>query len=202
MKIPSLQQAEALLEEAKVLNPGIWIEHSIYVAKAAKLISQHCPNMDETVSYILGLLHDIGRRAGATGMRHVIDGYEFLKKKGFEDAARICMTHTFSYKDIQAIYGEWNCSAEELTTIKNYIDEVNYDDYDLLIQLCDSLVLSFGFCLLEKRFVETALKSGTNDFTVYKWKSVIELKNYFESKIGCSIYGLLPNIIENTFGEL
>jgi hypothetical protein len=202
LKIPNLQQAEALLEEAKILNPGLWINHSIYVAKAAKLISERCPDMDDTVAYILGLLHDIGRRTGEMGMRHVIEGYVFLMEKGFEDAARICMTHTFSYKDIQAIYGEWNCSAEELTIIDNYLNEVDYDDYDLLIQLCDSLVLPFGFSILEKRFVETALKYGTNNFTVSKWKAVIEVKKYFEGKIGCSIYGLLPNIMKNTFEEL
>jgi hypothetical protein len=201
LKIPSLQQTEALLEEAKVLNPGIWINHSIYVAKAAKLISERCPDMDETVAYILGLLHDIGRRSGEPGMRHVLDGYLFLLEKGFADAARICMTHTFAYQDIRAIYGEWNCSDDELTIIDNYLNKVHYDDYDLLIQLCDSLALPFGFSLLEKRFVETALKYGTNNFTVRKWKSVIELKNYFEGRIGCSIYGLLPKIIENTFGE-
>jgi len=200
LKIPDLQQAEELLEEAKALNPGVWINHSIYVAKAARLISERCPDMDETVAYILGLLHDIGRRTGATGMRHVIDGYLFLMEKGFADAARICMTHTFSFKDIQAIYGKWNCSAEELIIIQDYIKKVTYDDYDLLIQLCDSLALPVGFCLLEKRFVDTALKYGTNNLTVAKWKSVLELKDYFERKIGCSIYGILPNIIESTFG--
>ncbi|MDR3599854.1 MAG: HD domain-containing protein [Desulfosporosinus sp.] len=200
-QIPNLQQAKALLDEAQALNPGIWVNHSIYVAKAARLISARCPSMDETVAYILGLLHDIGRRTGS-GMRHVLDGYLFLMEQGFEDAARICMTHTFSYKDIQAIYGEWNCSAEELRMIKNYLNEVHYDDYDLLIQLCDSLVLPSGYSILEKRFVETVLKSGTNHLTVSKWKSVIALKDYFENKIGCSIYGLLPNIVENTFGEL
>lgn len=199
-QIPNLWEAEALLEEAKALNPGKWINHSIYVARAAKLIAERCPDLDETTAYILGLLHDVGRRNGETGMRHVIDGYIFLRDKGFEDAARICMTHTFSYKNIQAIYGKWNCSAEELIAIENYLNQVNYNDYDLLIQLCDSLVLPSGFSTLEKRFVETALRNGTNNMTVSKWKSVLELKKYFERKIGCSIYRLLPDIVENTLG--
>lgn len=202
LNIPNLDQAEAFLEEATALNPGIWIRHSLYVARAAKLIAERCPDLDETAAYIIGLLHDIGRRTGAAGMRHVIDGYLFLLEKGYEDAARICMTHTFSCKDVQAIYGEWDCSDEELIIVKNYLDKVKYNDYDLLIQLCDSLVLPSGFTLLEKRFVETALKSGINHLTTAKWKSVLELKAYFERKTGTSIYRLLPDLVKNTFGEV
>ena len=33
----------------------------------------------------MGLLHDIGRREGVTGMRHTLDGYRYLLEQGFDD---------------------------------------------------------------------------------------------------------------------
>ena len=188
-----------MLKLPESLNPGLWIRHSRYVAEAAKILAAHCPGMDENASYILGLLHDIGRRTKAAGMRHVLDGYNFLLAKGYPDAARICLTHTFAYKNLRAIYGEWDCSAAELAVLENYLLTFSYDDYDLLIQLCDSLVLPSGFTLLEKRFVETAIKLGTNELTVLKWQSVLSVKGYFNKKLGCSVYDFLPEVIENTF---
>ena len=94
---------------------------------------------------MLGLLHDIGRRAGVTGMRHVLDGYRFLTAVGCEDAARISMTHSFPNRDVREIFGEWDCTPEELAFIEDYLAQVAYDDYDRLIQLCDSLAMAIGF---------------------------------------------------------
>ena len=75
-----------------------------------------------------------------------------------------------------------------------------YDDYDRLVQLCDSLALPSGFCLLEKRFVDVALRYGTPPVIVDRWKKILEIKDMFEKKINCSIYKLLPGVVENTFG--
>jgi len=63
----------------------------------------------------------------------------------------------------------------------------------------DALALPSGFCLLEKRMVDVALRYGTTDYTVSKWKQIFKIKKDFESKIGCSIYSLLPGIVKNTF---
>ena len=46
--------------------------------------------------------------------------------------------------------------------------------------------------------IDVALRYGINDLIIDKWKSTMELKQYFESKIGKSIYTLLPGVIENT----
>jgi hypothetical protein len=194
-----IKEAEEILKEAEKLNPGPWIEHSKNVAWAARLIADKNTNLSSEKAYILGLLHDIGRRKHISGMEHVLYGYNFMKEKGYEEAARICMTHTFPYKDVHAIYGNWDYKKEEAETVEKYIKEIEYDDYDLLIQLCDSLSVPDGFTLIEKRFVKTALKSGINSLILYKWRTVIDIKKYFEREIGCSVYKLLPNVIENTF---
>ncbi|MDF2523178.1 MAG: metal dependent phosphohydrolase [Clostridiales bacterium] len=199
MKIPTMQQAKAFIEEAEKFNPGKWIDHSIHVAEAAQRIAGEHPDLDQETAYILGLLHDIGRRKGVMQMRHSVEGYKFLIELGFEDAARICLTHSFPYKDIHAICGKWDCTDEDITLIQSYIDATEYDGYDKLVQLCDVLALPTGFCLMEKRFVDVALRYGTSNYTILKWKAFFEIKKELEAQIGRSVYSVLPGIIENTF---
>ena len=55
----------------------------------------------------------------------------------------------------------------------------------------DSLALPDGFCLLETRFVDVALRYGVNQYTVEKWKTIFEIKEYFEDIMGKSIYEVL-----------
>jgi len=61
-------------------------------------------------------------------------------------------------QDINSSIGKWDVTKEEYETVKNIISSVVYDDYDLLVQLCDALALPTDFCLLEKRFVDVACK--------------------------------------------
>ena len=183
------QYAEKLISEAKELNNGAWINHSYNVAHLAEKIASKA-NMDSEKAYIIGLLHDIGRRNGTMQARHSLEGFNYLTDIGFEDGARICMTHTFQYKNIDAIYDSWDCSADEKQFIKNYIDTVTYDDYDRLIQLCDALSLANGYCYAEKKMVNSILKFGFKDTTANKWKSILELKDYFDTQICGDVYSL------------
>lgn len=82
--------------------------------------------------------------------------------------------------------------------MRDFIKTAEYDDYDRLVQLCDALALPSGFCILEKRFVDVAIRYGIHPATIDRWKKTLEIKTYFEDKIGCSIYSLLPNVIENS----
>jgi hypothetical protein len=200
MRIPDRHQAELWLQEAGVLNPGPWIAHSRHVAEAAHHIAAHLSSLDSEAAYILGLLHDIGRRAGVTGMRHVLDGYTFLAAAGCEDAARISLTHCFQNRDGREIFGEWDCTPEELTFLEDYLARVEYDDYDRLIQLCDSLANASGFCLMEKRMLDVGLRYGIHEYALRKWRMTFDIKTDFEQRMGCSVYSLLPGIVENTFG--
>ena len=200
MSIPSLPVAARLMAEAEQLNPGPWVQHSLNVAKAAELIAAHLPGLEPSAAYILGYLHDIGRRQGVTGMRHVLDGYLYLRDLGFEDAARICMTHSFPVKHIRAGSAEWDCSEQEQNQVQQYLDSVEYTDYDRLLQLCDCLAQPGGFCLIEKRLVDVVLRYGVNEFTIPKWKAFTQIQRQFEQVIGRSIYTLLPGVVENTFG--
>lgn len=155
------KRAELELERAGKLNPGKWTDHSRYTAQACENIAARCDGMSPDAAYCYGLMHDIGRYAGVTSERHLIDGYRF------------CMEHF----------------------VKNAV----YDDYDRLVQLCDSLALPSGFCLLEKRFVDVALRYGTPPVMAERWRRILEIRDMFEKKINGSIYDLLPGVEENTF---
>lgn len=72
-------------------------------------------------------------------------------------------------------------------------------DYDRLIQLCDAVSLSTGYCLIEKRMVDTALRRGITQHILPRWSTLLDIRSYFELKIGCSIYDILPGVIENSF---
>jgi hypothetical protein len=203
MRIPEAAEAEALLIEGGERNPGPWTAHSRNVAEAARRIAERVPGMDADAAYVMGLLHDIGRREGVTGMRHVLDGYQYLQGLGYDDAARISMTHSFANGDYREIFGEWDCDAAELAFIQDYLAKVEFDDYDRLIQLCDALAMAEGFVLMEKRMLDVAIRYGLNDgvsaFSVRKWRKKFEIRDDFERRMGCDVYSLLPGVVENTF---
>lgn len=181
------------LEIAEKLNPGPWTNHVLNVANAAKIIAENA-GMDGEKAYVLGLLHDIGRRTGIAQVRHIIDGYDYAMSKGWDEVARICLTHSFPVKDVDADIGKKDITPEQYVFIKQYINEIEYNDYDKLIILCDALADALGFCILEKRFIDTTRRYGIYPFTLDRWNKTYEYKEYFESKIGKSIYALLPDI--------
>lgn len=200
LMIPTLQQAEEMLAEAARMNPGPWVAHSRLTARAARLIAAELSDFDPEAAYILGFLHDIGRREGVHGMRHAIDGYRFLAAQGYEDAARICLTHSYPIP-VAAAGSEWDGTPADFDFIQDYLDQMAYDIYDRLIQVCDSISEPTGYCLMEKRFVDVALRYGYNTYALAKWRAFIDLRQDFERKLGKSIYSLLPGVVENTFGS-
>ena len=198
--VPTLEEAMKMLKEAEDLNPGPWVKHSMNVAKGAELIAEQTDNLDPEVAYILGMLHDIGRREGVHAMRHGLDGYNYAIEKGYDLVARTCLSHTaFRYNNEVVIVGRWDGTKEEYNFVKEYLSKTEETDYDKLIKLCDYLSLAEGFCLIEKRLVDIALRGGINEYTIPRWKSTFENQRYFEDKIGKSIYSILPNVAENTF---
>ena len=188
---PDRETAERVLEEAGKVNPGQWITHSKYAALACEKIAEHCPHMDSEKAYVIGLLHDIGRRVGIVQERHMLEGYNYCMSKGWKNAAQICITHSFMLKDITTSIGKWDISKEDYEFMKKFIEDVVYDDYDKLAQICDSLALPDGFCFLEKRFVDVAMRYGVNEYTTKRWGAIYDIKKYFEKIAGKSIEEIL-----------
>lgn len=192
------QTAELALKEASESNPGQWVEHSRYVAKACENIALHCKNLSAEQAYLFGLLHDIGRYAGVSSERHLIDGYRYCMERGWEKAAQICISHAFMIQDIDTSIGKFDVSDEDYRFMKAFVANAVYDDYDRLVQLCDSLAMPTGFCLLEKRFVDVTIRYGVHPATIDRWKKIFEIKELFENQIGGSVYTLLPGVAENS----
>jgi len=198
MKVPTRKDALAYLQEAAGLNPGPWVDHSQHVADTAVKIATQHPDMEPEPAFVLGLLHDIGRREGVFGMRHVVDGYRFMLVEGFPNAARICLTHSYPIPNVMYGSSAWDGSQAEQDFVAQILSEITYDAYDKLIQLCDSICLPNGPVLMEKRLVDVVMRYGFNDYTLEKWGAFFNIQAEFEAVLGGSIYSLLPGVVENT----
>ena len=184
--LPTRVEAVGLLREAKQCNPGPWVNHSRVAAHCAEKIAQACGDMDAGKAYVLGLLHDIGRKFGVRHLGHVSDGYTYMMELGYDEAAKICLTHSFHNQTLEDYIGRFDTSEEELKLIKNTLAEVTMDDYDRLIQLCDSLAGSEGVLFMEDRMEDVRRRYGA--YSKAKWEANLKLKEYFQEKAGRDIY--------------
>lgn len=184
--LPTREQAEELLREALKCNPGAWGDHSRVTAHCAEKIAVACGDMDADKAYILGLLHDIGRKFGVRHLGHVADGYSYMMSLGYDEAAKICLTHSFNSKTTADYIGRFDTTEEELRMVEDALAEAEYDDYDLLIQLCDSLAGAEGVMNIEDRMGDVKRRYGA--FPEEKWNKNIALMKKFEERIGQDIY--------------
>jgi putative nucleotidyltransferase with HDIG domain len=182
---PTREEAEELLEDAGNDNPGKWVAHSRTTAHCAEKIALYS-GMDPDKAYVLGLLHDIGRKFGVFHLKHVSDGYKYMKSLGYDDVARICLTHSFNLDRIEAYVGNFDASEEDTEMIRVKLKETVQDDYDKLIQLCDSIAGAEGVMDIIDRMNDVKSRYGSYD--PEKWQTNLDLKDYFEKKMGMDIY--------------
>ncbi|SDB65783.1 HD domain-containing protein [Butyrivibrio sp. INlla16] len=187
--LPTRSEAERLLKEAESCNPGPWGNHSRVAAHCAEKIAQACEGMDPEKAYILGLLHDIGRKFGVRHLGHVSDGYSYMMSLGYDEVARVCLTHSFNNMRLDEYIGRVDTSDEEYELVKTELGKIEADEYDRLIQLCDALAGSDGVMNIEDRMNDVKRRYGS--FPQTKWDSNIRLKAYFEEKAGKDIYDLV-----------
>ncbi len=184
--LPTRKEAERLLAEAEKCNPGPWGNHSRVAAYCAEKIAQECDGLDSEKAYILGLLHDIGRKFGVRHLGHVSDGYTYMMSLGYDEAAKICLTHSFNSGTIDGYIGKFDTTPEELKIIEDALGTVTMDEYDKLIQLCDSIAGSEGVLDIEERMGDVRKRYGS--YPQEKWDKNLKLKKHFEDKMGKDIY--------------
>ena len=97
------------------------------------------------------MLHDIGRKFGVRHLGHVSDGYTYMQSLGYDEAARICLTHSFNNHSTTEYIGRFDTTPEELKLIQDALAAMIPDDYDRLIQLCDSLAGAEGVMDIEEQ---------------------------------------------------
>lgn len=184
--LPSREEAEKLLLDAEQCNPGQWVSHSRYTAECAEKIAAFCEGMDTNKAYILGLLHDIGRKFGVKHFGHIYDGYKYMLQLGYDEVARICLTHSFNIQEINSYVGNFDVTKEEQQEIEDALRTVVYDDYDHLIQLCDSVAGAEGVMDIEARMADVKRRYG--DYPQEKWDRNLALKQMFEERMGKNLY--------------
>lgn len=187
--LPTREQAEELLREGEACNPGPWGNHCRVAAHCAEKIAQACGDMDGEKAWILGLLHDIGRKFGARHLGHVSDGYSYMMSLGYDEAAQICLTHSFHNQTTEGYIGRFDTTQEETKLIEDRLKTVEMDDYDKLIQLCDSLAGAEGVLDIEERMGDVKRRYGA--YPQEKWDSNLNLLKYFEKKTGRDIYSVV-----------
>lgn len=195
---PSREEALVTLAWAETRNPGNWIRHSRVAGDAAFRIASAVPGMDPERASICCLLHDIGRYVGVVRARHQIEGYRFCMERGWDEAARICLTHTYPLQDIRRYNEYWDIDENEKRFLADFILGADYTAYDRLAQLVDYLALPTGFCIIEKRMVDVGRRHGVDAGSIARWNRVFELKEEFDREIGGNLYMLLPGIAENS----
>ena len=186
--LPKREEAEELLKEAERCNPGPWGNHSRVAAHCAEKIALECDDLDSNKAYILGLLHDIGRKFGVRHMGHVSDGYSYMMSLGYDEVAQICLTHSFNNQTTDEYIGKFDTTEEELKMIQDVLKTTTMDEYDKLIQLCDSLAGAEGVLDIEKRMGDVKCRYGS--YPQAKWDSNLALKKYFEGKMRKDIYAV------------
>lgn len=184
--LPTKEKAEELLREAEICNPGPWGAHSRTAARCAERIAQECRDLDPDKAYILGLLHDIGRKFGVRHLGHVSDGYSYMMSLGYDEAAKICLTHSFNNQTTDVYVGTFDTTEEELRLIQDALKTVVMDEYDRLIQLCDSIAGAEGVMDIEERMNDVKRRYGF--YPQEKWDNNLKLKEHFEEKMGKDIY--------------
>lgn len=188
--LPTREEAEKLLKDAEQLNPGPWGDHSRTVAHCAEKIAAACPGMDSEKAYIIGLLHDIGRYAGVRHLGHVSDGYQYMMSLGYDEAAKICLTHSFNRCALDDYIGRVDTTPEETALIEETLKRVTLDDYDRLIQLCDAISGAEGVMDIEERMGDVKRRYGS--YPQEKWDKNLQLKRYFEEMAdGTDLYTLV-----------
>ena len=163
--------------------------HTKGVALAASKIAELIPELNPEKAYILGLLHDYGKKI-CEGIEHNFHGrvgYEEMLKMGYNDVARICLTHTFPEKDFNNI--NFSYPSNWLEWVRGRLKNIQYDDYDYLICLTDRFFEGLSMVSIEKRAFGIAQRYKINQQQIrYFTEQSFRLKTYFDKKTGKDVY--------------
>lgn len=200
MKNLTIEKAYNFLENNSLKDKDDLMNHSINVAIVAERLADEL-KLNGKKAYVLGLIHDIGKcQIGKIGMRHILSGYNFLHNLGYEQEARICLTHSFYNKKLVK---KILCSKggrftrNEIKFISNYINKSEFDMYDKIVQVADNMGGINGIMTIERKRIEIILKEGLSDITEESLKGIYNVQNEIELKLNHSIYKAFPEIVDN-----
>lgn len=198
---PSLSETKELFlfitSKTDILNvktglpKGISAKHYQNVAYVASKIAEQT-EMDIEKAYVLGLLHDYGEYIEDTisGTFHGTAGYDEMLKLGFDEVAKVCLSHSFfdssfSPEDFPAY------EAKEIERASAILKEKEFDEYDKLIHLADLMSPCGEIDTIENRILKLSEKYHIpSEKAQQMLKQGLELKNLFDNKCKKDIYTL------------
>ena len=108
---------------------------------------------------------------------------------GYAGAARVALSHSFHCKSTEGYIGKFDIPRQAQEELKVLLERMEYDDYDLLIQLSDSVAAAEGIVPLEERMNDVKRRYGS--YPQEKWDRNVELRGYFEGKMGRDLYEVI-----------
>lgn len=185
---PDREAAAQLLEEALLQNPGRWGDHSRVAAECAEKVAGEC-GLDSEKAYVLGLLHDVGRRFRVRDLGHLYYGYRYMMALGYPAVAKICLSHSFPNQDLALYIGQIDIPEPEAKEAERLLTEMEFDDYDRLVQLCDALASADGVVDVEQRMADVKRRYGR--YPQPQWNKNLEYLRYFGAKAGRPVYEIV-----------
>lgn len=189
------------LKKIAILEPDVpqskidaFAVHLRKAAEYAAAICRQIPALDEKIGYVFGCLHDYGKFFGDVyGKRsfHGYVGYVEMLKLSQPEIARICLTHTFFCENFNI--DDYKYYRPDLIAAHNILKNVQFNDYDRLMQLVDLLAgVGDKGRGINARIAGIAERYGLNaDFAARLLQSTLDKKAYFDNKCGTDILDLL-----------
>ncbi len=167
-------------------------KHCNCVAEIACKIAEKTGTMNSEKAYIMGLLHDCGRIKDekAENVFHGLVGYEYMMSKGYDEIAKISLSHCFYKKDFDI--STYPQCREDILKSKQIVSRMEYDDYDYLLQISDILNNMGKTCSIEYRFRSISERYNIPNEKILPMIDLLnERKRYFDKKCDCDIYQML-----------
>lgn len=160
------------LDPLDVERNSVTLQHSVFVACAARKLAERIPGLDPDEAFAAGLYHDFGKFYLPRGWvyRHPRLGYELLRnlKKDTPLLAHVCLVHPFPVIENEAYFTLF-CRGDEteakeikallkplkpiLPSLDEPLDPANGEGVIVrLIQLCDKLSGFNRYVTLEEKF--------------------------------------------------
>ena len=149
------------------INTSSWISHTLNVGICARNLANGLENVDPNTTFVLGILHDIGRKF-KTDMQHTVYGYEYLVSKGYPNEAKICLTHSHILgercaNNEPAVPG-WSCingvstwdPSIETDDLTKFLQNTSYNVYDSVLNIADLMATEKDILPVHERLKDIA----------------------------------------------
>lgn len=170
-------------------------EHSLTVAKAARIIADRIGDIDSEKAFVLGLMHDIGKLHLPIEQKykHPVVGYKMLIDM-YPEIADVCISHPFPQLASDSEYIKYYFRNDKyiINIANNILFGIRGNIYTKLIQLCDKISGRGIFVSIDEKFEWYSQKYKVSEpFVRRNYDAYHGIKKELDEKVGDDIYCLL-----------